>query len=393
MCSSGMPREQPRGGWVALWEWCSDLSKEHTPEAVWCPYDPVQNAEIEAAFLEGKLMRTFEVGVRQYEVLFCDRRFNRMVQHDSKHHRTRTVRRRFVEADSADMSPSKTCRRPVDEEDSCIMCLKIFRETPTWPIATLPCKHEFHAACVQPLATQGRPCPLCKKEVEDWSSVPGLADVFGKCVNTRSCLNTKRPDPCVGNMQCIDQPSPQLPCQQAGAPTSSCQRRQDGEQRQHRQQQGGTRSFDPARLLLYHSQVGNRRLVEHGIAQGVPVDARSAEGATPLMMAATNGHLEVVTYLLGCRANVHLATQKNRTALLMAGFREHNDIVRLLLDHRANPDVAAIGGMTAWHIESVATELKRRGLQAGPALLHGSDDSAEMEKAASSSNDAQNGWK
>lgn len=109
------------------------------------------------------------------------------------------------------------------------------------------------------------------------------------------------------------------------------------------------------------------------------------------MMAATHGHLEVVTYLLGCRANVHLATQKNRTALLMAGSREHNDIVRLLLDHRANPDVAAIGGMTAWHIESVATELKRRGFQAGPALLHGSDDSAEMEKAASSNNDAQNG--
>ncbi|XP_066931672.1 RING finger protein 150-like [Clytia hemisphaerica] len=50
-----------------------------------------------------------------------------------------------------------------DLEESCAVCLECYKEGETLRI--LPCKHEFHKACIDPWLLNHRTCPMCKSNI------------------------------------------------------------------------------------------------------------------------------------------------------------------------------------------------------------------------------------
>ena len=93
--------------------------------------------------------------------------------------------------------------------------------------------------------------------------------------------------------------------------------------------------------LIVAAQEGHHEVVAALIAAGASVDEASDTGRTPLYVAAENGHHEIATALLAARANVDLATNDGMTPLCWAARKGHVEVVRLLV--RAGADTT-LGG-------------------------------------------------
>ncbi|XP_076055729.1 protein fem-1 homolog C isoform X2 [Oratosquilla oratoria] len=78
----------------------------------------------------------------------------------------------------------------------------------------------------------------------------------------------------------------------------------------------------------------------------VVFDGETIDGAPPLWCAAAAGHLEVVSYLLARGANVNATTKTNSTPLRAACFDGHFDIVKYLVEHNSDIEVANRHGHT-----------------------------------------------
>lgn len=87
-----------------------------------------------------------------------------------------------------------------------------------------------------------------------------------------------------------------------------------------------------------------KRLVE----RGANVDARDAEGLTPLSWAAQYGRTEVAKYLIAQRANLNPADKFGFTPLMWAAQEGQRSMVDLLLTRGANPWVVTRNGVTAY---------------------------------------------
>ena len=92
---------------------------------------------------------------------------------------------------------------------------------------------------------------------------------------------------------------------------------------------GGSNKF------IYACEKGKINTVKKFIEDGVDVNM---ENGAPLVVAAINGHTEVVEELLKARADVNKQCIKcwNMSALMGAAAYNHLDIVQLLLDKRAD---------------------------------------------------------
>ena len=88
---------------------------------------------------------------------------------------------------------------------------------------------------------------------------------------------------------------------------------------------------------------GAKSLVE----RGANVDARDAEGLTPLAWAAQYGRTEVAKYLIAQRANLNPADKFGFTPLMWAAQEGQQGMVDLLLTKGANPWVVTRNGITA----------------------------------------------
>ena len=66
------------------------------------------------------------------------------------------------------------------------------------------------------------------------------------------------------------------------------------------------------------------------VLQSTPslLNVNDTNGVTPLMAAATNGHLPVVQMLLAAKADLEKTSKQGETALMFAAFNGHNDIVQ-----------------------------------------------------------------
>ncbi len=97
------------------------------------------------------------------------------------------------------------------------------------------------------------------------------------------------------------------------------------------------------------------------------IDPRDASGATPLMLAAANGHASAVAHLLELGARSRLCDERGRAALHFAAEAGHDSVVRALLDAGASVSAMDEIGDTPLHLAVVAGHVAvvRRLLDAG----------------------------
>lgn len=80
--------------------------------------------------------------------------------------------------------------------------------------------------------------------------------------------------------------------------------------------------------------------------QNIPVDFRFNSGATPLIVAAEAGRLEVVEFLIESGANLNARNDHDYSALHWAAFHGHQGIVDLLLKNEADANIKDSTGST-----------------------------------------------
>lgn len=73
------------------------------------------------------------------------------------------------------------------------------------------------------------------------------------------------------------------------------------------------------------------------IDQGIPADLTDSKGDTLMILAAYNGHDEIVAGLLERGAEINRLNDKGQGALTCAVFRKNEPLTRFLLQHGADP--------------------------------------------------------
>ena len=86
------------------------------------------------------------------------------------------------------------------------------------------------------------------------------------------------------------------------------------------------------------------------VAAGTNVDAAAKDWATPLWVAAQNGHVEVVSRLVAAGANVDAAAKARSTPLHIAALYGHVEVVSRLVAADANVDAVDEDEKTPLHI-------------------------------------------
>uniref|UniRef100_A0A3P9PZS2 Protein fem-1 homolog C n=1 Tax=Poecilia reticulata TaxID=8081 RepID=A0A3P9PZS2_POERE len=152
--------------------------------------------------------------------------------------------------------------------------------------------------------------------------------------------------------------------------------------------------------LLMAARYGHLDLVEYllecccapvEVGGSVNFDGETIEGAPPLWAASAAGHLKVVQSLLGHGASVNSTTLTNSTPLRAACFDGHLDIVRYLVEHKADLEVANRHGHTCLMIscykghKEIAQYLLEKGADVnrksvkGNTALHDCAESGSLE--------------
>jgi ankyrin repeat protein len=75
------------------------------------------------------------------------------------------------------------------------------------------------------------------------------------------------------------------------------------------------------------------------VEAGADIHATSNLGNTPLMLAADEGHSDIVRYLILQEAEIDAKNNNDNTALILASANGHTETVRALLHNRANPHI------------------------------------------------------
>lgn len=90
--------------------------------------------------------------------------------------------------------------------------------------------------------------------------------------------------------------------------------------------------------------------VKSALAQGGNPDFKGKGGFTPLVIAARNGHLDIVQYLMEKGAQIDKRdNSRKKSALLAAAFKSQDQVAAYLLDHGADINAQAINGFTPLH--------------------------------------------
>ena len=83
--------------------------------------------------------------------------------------------------------------------------------------------------------------------------------------------------------------------------------------------------------LINSAKLGDTRDISGMIQRGASVDTTDKEGNTLLILAARDGHADLVEYLIKQRANVNARNAAGDTALRLAAFRGHLKAAELLI--------------------------------------------------------------
>ena len=91
-------------------------------------------------------------------------------------------------------------------------------------------------------------------------------------------------------------------------------------------------------------------VIWHLVEVGADQDQADNQGATPLCIAAHNGHLDVVRHLVEVGADTDQADNQGATPLCLAANKGHLDVVRYLVEVGADKDHAQNQGATPSYI-------------------------------------------
>ncbi|MGF2735813.1 ankyrin repeat domain-containing protein [Marinobacter sp. DUT-1] len=92
---------------------------------------------------------------------------------------------------------------------------------------------------------------------------------------------------------------------------------------------------------------GGTRMLQPLLEAGVPVDIRTSDGDSLLMLATGHSHTDTVRFLLEKGANPNLANNQLRTPLMSAAMTNEVGILELLLQAGADPQVTDRDGARA----------------------------------------------
>jgi serine/threonine-protein phosphatase 6 regulatory ankyrin repeat subunit B len=85
---------------------------------------------------------------------------------------------------------------------------------------------------------------------------------------------------------------------------------------------------------------GQMPAAQAAVAKGANVNAKNADGVTPLMLASAKGHKDLVLFLLSKGATVDEVTTADKvSALMFAAYWGHTAVVDALLDKGAKIDL------------------------------------------------------
>uniref|UniRef100_A0A3P9A9C1 VPS9 domain-containing protein n=1 Tax=Esox lucius TaxID=8010 RepID=A0A3P9A9C1_ESOLU len=104
--------------------------------------------------------------------------------------------------------------------------------------------------------------------------------------------------------------------------------------------------FTPLHVAALH---GHTALVSLLSRHGANVNARNCLSATPLHLASQNRHIQVVASLLECNAKLNKKDHYGNTPLIHACLRGHLDTAEILLQSNASVNLANNQGNTALH--------------------------------------------
>ena len=88
--------------------------------------------------------------------------------------------------------------------------------------------------------------------------------------------------------------------------------------------------------LLQATGKGDLQTVAGFLDKGLDPNTADLQGNTLLMIAARAGHKDLVTFLIGRKANVTRRSPHGDTALMFASLGGHLEIVKLLVEHGAD---------------------------------------------------------
>lgn len=118
-----------------------------------------------------------------------------------------------------------------------------------------------------------------------------------------------------------------------------------------------TRDFRKKTPLQLAAEQGRMEIVRYLVQQGAIVDATTEPGTgevTPLRFAIANGDIEMVLFLIEHGADVNKANEQGWTPLMTATRHGHGDIIDVLLEAGADLHARTASGRTMSRIASDA---------------------------------------
>jgi ankyrin repeat protein len=113
-------------------------------------------------------------------------------------------------------------------------------------------------------------------------------------------------------------------------------------------QKASSPSTTPSTDIHTAALTGDLATLKQHIAAGSNLNAKDPEGgSTPLIIASTFGHPDIVNALVNANADINATNNDGNTALSAAAFLCHTEIVQTLLSHGADKSIRNKIGSTA----------------------------------------------